>query len=142
MPPPFPDMAMCIDDCTAQATEDLTCIEASIAFNKCAAELDCPAFEKVVQNEGFGPCAEEFADVDASCASCENGVGIGEGFCSLDKSCLGQPGEAIICMGDMCTCLVGNAMTAMCPANGVCGDLDNLVDNLRGLAAECCGFDL
>lgn len=143
MPPPFPSMAECIAGCTADADGTPECVAASVAFDECIAGFDCPAFEEAVTEEEFGECSDEFEATESECVTCEGGVGFGEDGCALSQVCPDLPSQEIFCEGDTCTCRLDNMPLGTCPADGVCAeDPQEAIENMRMLAAECCGFEL
>ncbi|PCC71597.1 hypothetical protein SAMN02745121_01141 [Nannocystis exedens] len=72
--------------------------------------------------------------------TCNLAASIGtEVTCGLSQECPGEPVQSIACEGDTCTCWTGQALERECPGDGVCGELEAVLQ-LEQLAEACCGF--
>ncbi|MDC0673282.1 hypothetical protein [Nannocystis radixulma] len=141
--PPFPDLATCAGECADSLGGGEGCLEATVAFNNCVGTFTCDQLDTALAEEEFGPCADEFDAMNATCASslCEGfGSNNGADACSIGQQCEGQPPQEFKCEGDTCTCLVNDQAQSECDAvPGFCG-LD-FADQAQA-AFECCGFEL
>ena len=133
------------DGCAADCFDDLgsqegMCVDATVTLLDCLLGMTCEQFVAFTDEDEAGPCEAPADAAENACAGevCVENLGSNEQGteCSYGTECPDQPIRDMQCSESACICFEDGQEVGMCPAMGVCMNIDELSTK----AMDCCGF--